>query len=124
MSRACCIQPVVKLRVVFSVILAVMLFVTIRASLDYSIAEVSARIGADWWFRATLTDAYCGFITFFCWVAYLEKTCLRRALWLLAILLLGNIAMAGYVLIRLFRLPVDAPASAILLRPEDRADAR
>lgn len=124
MSCSCGIRPVVTLRIVFSVILAVMLYVTVSASMAYSISEVSARIGHDWWFRATLTDAYCGFITFFCWVAYLEKTCLRRALWLVAILLLGNIAMAVYVLIRLFRLPADAPASAILLRREDRHDAR
>ena len=36
------------------------------------------------------------------------------SLWLIAILLLGNIAMAGYLLIQLFRLPADAPLDALI----------
>jgi hypothetical protein len=119
-----CTRPVVTLRIVFSLVLAAMLFVTTRASLDYSIMEVGARIGADTWFQATLADAYFGFLTFFCWVVYLERTCLRRLAWLIAILLLGNIAMAGYLLIRLFRLPADAPPADILLRREDTPHGR
>ena len=111
---------VIALRAFFLAVLAAMLFVTIRASLDYSIADVSARIGSDWWFRATLTDAYCGFLTFYCWVFYLETGFARRALWLVLILLGGNIAMAVYALIRLFRVPPNAAIRHILLRPEDR----
>lgn len=112
------LRPVIALRIVFSVILAVMLYVTIAASCDYSILKVAERIGVDLWFQATLADAYCGFITFFCWVAYLEKSCAARIGWLVAILALGNIAMAAYMLLRLFRLPVDADAAAILTRRE------
>ncbi len=118
MSDACRIRPVVTLRVVFSIIFSVILFFTAYASLDYSIAEVGARIGGDAWFQATLADAYCGFLTFYCWVFYLERGAGRRSLWLIAILLLGNLAMSAYALIRLFRLPVDAGAADILLRRE------
>lgn len=113
-------KPVVTLRLFFGAVLATMLFVTIRASLDYSLADVSSRIGHDWWFRATLTDAYCGFLVFFCWVAYLERTFARRFLWLALLLLGGNITIAAYALLRLFRLPADARTRDILLRPEDR----
>jgi len=41
-------------------------------------------------------------------------------LWLIAILLLGNIAMAGYLLSVVWRLPADAPIARVLLRPADR----
>lgn len=125
MSRAALsLRPVVALRLVFLAILGVMLAATLSASLDYSILEVGDRIGDDRWFIATLADAYCGFLTFFCWVAYLERGCLRRLGWLVAILALGNIAMAVYMLIRLFRLPTDARPADILLRREDLPDAR
>lgn len=109
-------QPVIQLRLLFSVILAVMLTVTVYASYDYPINLVWSRIGHDAWFHATLADAYCGFITFFAWVAYLETGWFRRLAWLIAILLLGNIAMAGYTLLRLFRLPASASPAEILLR--------
>ena len=55
----------------------------------------------DPWFRATLVDAYCGFLTFFVWVAYNEHTMWRRGLWFVLIMTLGNIAMSVYVLIQL-----------------------
>jgi hypothetical protein len=42
---------------------------------------------------------------------------MARLLWLIAILLLGNIAMASYVLLIVWRLPPDAPVSRVLLRP-------
>jgi hypothetical protein len=39
-----------------------------------------------------------------------------RGAWLIAILLLGNIAMAVYALIQLFRVPLDAKIEDVLLR--------
>lgn len=119
MSASFRIRPVVTLRIFFVAVLAVMSWATVRATMDYSIADVGARIGADTWFHATLADAYCGFLTFYCWVFYLERSSVRRALWLVAILLLGNLAMAAYALNRLLRLPADAGAADILLRREE-----
>jgi len=49
-------------------------------------------------------------------VAWLEKTWLRRISWLVAILLLGNIAMAIYMLVRLFRLPLTATMENVITR--------
>jgi predicted permease len=68
------------------------------------------------WFIATMFDAYFGFLTFFCWVAYKETSNLARVVWLVAILLLGNIAMSVYMLLQLFRLPANAGVESLLLR--------
>jgi hypothetical protein len=68
----------------------------------------------NWWTIATLIDAYYAFITFYVWVFYKEQRLLPRIGWFVAIMLLGNMAMAGYVLLQLARLRADEPASAIL----------
>ena len=68
------------------------------------------------WAVATLFDAYFGFITFYAWVFYKENSWLARMVWFVAIMGLGNIAMSSYVLIQLFKLRAEQPASAILLR--------
>jgi len=61
------------------------------------------------WTIATLIDAYYGFITFYVWVLWKEPRATPRVLWLIAILLLGNIAMSAYVLRQLARLrPADS----------------
>jgi len=101
----------------FSFVLAAMSFVTIRASLVRNVFD-NGELLRDPWFIATLCDAYFGFITFFVWVAYKESKMIWRLLWLVAILLLGNFAMATYVLIQLFRLERGQPVSLILLRNE------
>lgn len=61
------------------------------------------------WTIATLIDAYYGFVTFYAWVLWKEVRALPRALWFIAIMLLGNIAMSAYVLRQLARLgPSDS----------------
>jgi len=69
--------------------------------------------------RATLADAYFGFLTFYAWVFYRETSPVSRSVWLLLILLLGNIAMSIYMLIALGRMQSDHPAE-LLLRREHR----
>jgi hypothetical protein len=89
---------------------------TIRATLHASLAEAWPSYKANPWAMATLYDAYAGFITFFVWVAYKEGSLWKSMVWLVLILGLGNIAMSLYVLIQLFRLKADEPASRILRR--------
>jgi len=72
--------------------------------------------GTHPWFVATLFDAYFGFLWFWAWIAYKETSSLARGGWLVGVLLLGNIAMAAYMLLQLRKLPPDAPAQALLLR--------
>lgn len=72
--------------------------------------------GTHPWFVATLADAYFGFLWFWAWIAYKETSSLARAAWLVAVLGLGNIAMAAYMLLQLRKLPAGAGADALLLR--------
>jgi hypothetical protein len=74
------------------------------------------RAGSHPWFVATLFDAYFGFLWFWAWIAYKETSNAARALWLVLVLGLGNLAMAAYMLLQLRRLPPDATPAQLLLR--------
>ena len=104
------------LRCFFIVVLVSMLAVTSWASVNCALWDIPGSVGGHPWFIATLFDTYWAFLTFYCWVAYKERTWLARVGWLLGILLLGNIAMAAYMLIQLFRVRPDARMEDILLR--------
>jgi Protein of unknown function (DUF1475) len=104
------------LRVLFGFILLSMIVVTSWASLQQPVWEWGGLTQApdNAWTIATLFDAYYGFITFYVWVAYKERRWLPRIGWLIAILLLGNMAMSGYILLQLRRLPANEPLARIL----------
>ncbi len=104
------------LRVLFSVILVSMLAVTTWASLEANVMVGLANVFRDRWAIATLADAVFGFLTFYAWVFYKESRWMSRVGWLIAVILLGNIAMAIYMLRILLKLPLDARAEDILLR--------
>lgn len=57
---------------------------------------------AEPWGLATMFDAYFGFLAFWLYVAWRERTVAARLGWLVALLLLGNFAIAGYALLCLF----------------------
>jgi hypothetical protein len=82
-------------------VLAVMLYVTISASLHEDIVSATRQLWPDPWFRATLADAYCGFLFFWLWVAWREQSVAQSILWFVLIMTLGNIAMAAYLLLQL-----------------------
>ena len=107
---------IVFLRIFFSVVLASMLWVTSWASLECAVWKMPAAVVQHRWFIATLFDTYWAFLTFYVWVAYKEQNWRAKLGWLLGILLLGNIAMATYMLIQLFRVPKEAKLERILLR--------
>lgn len=108
---------IVLLRYLFAGVLVTMLGVTGWASSRVALWDIPAEVGTHPWFIATLFDTYFAFLTFWAWVAYRERTWGSRLGWLVAILLLGNIAMAVYLLIRLFQLPRGASVQDLLLRP-------
>ncbi|NWJ42118.1 MAG: DUF1475 family protein [Geothrix sp.] len=93
-----------------------MVAVTIWASLDANVLVGFQRLLADRWGVATLCDAYFGFLWFWLWILYKEASLGRSLLWLLLLFALGNLAMAGYMLIQLYRLPPGAGVEALLLR--------
>lgn len=102
------------LRIFFLVVLATMLAVTGWATSSMALWNVPRAVVSNPWFVATLFDAYLGFLTFFCWVCWKETRWLKRGLWFVGILLLGNIAMAIYALNKLFRLPANASVREFL----------
>ena len=75
-----------------------------------------------WWTIATLMDAYYGFITFYVWVCFKEQTHTARAIWFVAIMALGNMAMSVYVLIALFKLKPNEPVINVLLSTHRRRE--
>ena len=107
---------IIFLRFAFSFVLVAMLCVTSWASLQVPLWETPRAVATHPWFIATLFDTYFAFLTFWAWVAYKETSHVARGAWLIAILLLGNIAMAIYMLRELFRVPADAKLEAVLLR--------
>jgi predicted permease len=107
---------IVFLRIWFFGVVLVMLAVTVWASLRGAIWEIPAGVWQHPWFIATLFDAYFAFIAFSCWVAYKETSALPRILWIVAILLLGNFAIAAYCLIQLFKVRRDASLGDVLVR--------
>ncbi len=104
----------------FLLVLAAMLGVTAAATLERGVLDALAELWPDAWFRATLADAYFGFLTVWLWVAYRERSWLARLIWLAAFLVLGNLAVAVYALRALLSLPAGAPAWQALLRPGHR----
>jgi hypothetical protein len=104
------------LKLLFGGVFVFMVVMTIHTGLTVSLSAAWPSYAANPWAMATLYDAYFGFVTFYAWVFYKERSVLPRALWFLLIMGLGNIAMSFYVLIQLFRLRPEEPAAAILRR--------
>jgi len=104
------------LRTLFAFILVSLFAVTTWASLRQPVWEWSGltREPDNAWAIATLLDAYYGFITFYVWVLYKERSWLARIGWLIAILALGNMAMSAYVLVQLRKLPAGEPLPSLL----------
>lgn len=107
---------ILVLRFFFLLVLLSMLAVTSWASLECALWKTPREVVTHPWFIATLFDTYWAFLTFYCWVAYKEVSWIARLAWLIGILLLGNIVMAIYMLIQLFRVPADGRIEDVLMR--------
>jgi hypothetical protein len=104
------------LRILFAVFFVVITSAVVWASLDTALWAIPAEVTRDAWFRTTLVDIYITFFTFFAWVAYKERSWLARLGWLIGIVTLGSIAVTGYCLLQLFRVPANASIEQVLLR--------
>jgi hypothetical protein len=105
------------LRLLFSAILASMLAVTSWASLHQSLGEFArSATFREPWVIATLFDAYWAFLSFYVWVAWKEQSLPARLLWFVAIILLGNMAMAAYMLRELAAVPAPGPLADVFTR--------
>jgi hypothetical protein len=106
------------LRLLFGFILVSLACYTAWASTQQAVWHWQGLVTPPdrWWTIATLVDAYYGFITFYVWVFYKERSAVGRLGWFVAVMLLGNMAMAAYVLRELGGLRDGEPVSAMLLR--------
>ncbi|MBL9199262.1 MAG: DUF1475 family protein [Opitutaceae bacterium] len=90
------------LRALFIVVIASMLAVTSWASLHTPLFSIPREVFTHPWFIATLFDAYWAFVAFYVWIAWKEQSLAARVLWFIAVIALGNIAMAAFMLRELF----------------------
>jgi Protein of unknown function (DUF1475) len=99
-------------------LIGVSTWATLQVGIFDAMRELLAQpaAGTHPWFVATLADAYFGFLWFWAWIACKETSNLARGAWLLGVLALGNIAMAGYMLLQLRKLPPGAGIDRLLLR--------
>ena len=102
------------LKVVYAGIFVSMIAVTSWAQMQEGFLSCLRRIPSDPWFVATLFDTYFAFFCFWLWLAFRERSVVKSILWAVLIVLGGNITMSVYVLMQLFRLKPEEPASAIL----------
>ena len=104
--------------VLFLGIIVTMLVVTSLASLKRPIwnSAMEFHWRSSPWSVATLFDAYFGFLTFYVWVAYKERTAAARVVWFILIMALGNMAMSAYMLLQLSKLRSGQPLESLLLR--------
>lgn len=109
-------QRIQLLRLCFSLVLLTIVGVTIWASLQLPVWQTPRDVVTHPWFIATLTDTCLAFFTFWLWVAYRTPSLTGRIVWLLLIFTLGNIAIASYMLIQLWKLPKTARVGELLLR--------
>lgn len=116
-------RPIPLLRVLFGAILVFMIVATVRTSMRISLWDGGGEVLRQPWSLMTLFDAYCGFLTFYVWVAYKERGWLARIVWFVLIMALGNIAMSFYMLVQLFRVKPDAGVEAVLLRDGSRVES-
>lgn len=101
------------LRCFFALILAVMAWGTIRASLQQALFDIPPEVTGNPWFQVTLLDAYFAFLTFFVWVAWKERSTAARILWGITLVLWGNFAMATYMLVELARAGRQQPLTDV-----------
>jgi hypothetical protein len=105
------------LRLLFILVIVSMLGVTSWASLQQSLGDFArSATFREPWVIATLFDAYWAFIAFYVWVAWKEQSLAARVLWFVAIILLGNLAMAAFMLRELFAVPVAGPLDPVFAR--------
>jgi hypothetical protein len=105
------------LRFLFIGIIAAMLVGTINASLSESLGSFGrGPVIRDPWVVVTLMDAYFAFLAFFVWVAWKERSLAARVLWFVSLMLLGNFAIAAYMLRELFTLSPDGKLNDVFSR--------
>lgn len=112
-------EPMRRGLLVYSLlVLAAMLSVTAWAGRHENVLSAVVRMMRDPWSVATFADAYFGFLWFWLWIAATERRLIPKLLWLPAILFLGNLAMAAFVLLRLHQTRAEDGLRGFLMGAE------
>jgi hypothetical protein len=101
----------VFLKLLFGSILVFMLIMTVRTCLPVSLWSAMPWFAANPWAMATLYITF-GFSTFFSWLAWQERSPGAKLMWFVLIMAGGAITVSLYMLLQLFGLRPDEPASA------------
>jgi hypothetical protein len=92
------------LRVLFSAVFVFMSYKVIDTSLKSNLFSEWDYLAGIRWMRATLWDFYANVLVLSVWVCYKESKLWAKALWIIALALLGSIGTCAYVLVQLFRM--------------------
>jgi len=95
--------------------MSVMVLLAWGAMQQQDIVSANRLLWPDPWYRVLLVDAYCGFLWFWLWVAWRERSVIRGVVWFVLIMGLGNLATAGYLLLLLRRWQPDQGVAGLLL---------
>ena len=109
----------VLLRIILSLILLSMVALTLVAFQESSLTKAGSELWKNAWFRLTLADAYFGFLIVYLWVAYKERTRWAKIAWFVLFMVLGNMAIAAYILVQLFGVREGDFATSLLLRADE-----
>ncbi|GBL26157.1 hypothetical protein EMGBS8_01050 [Verrucomicrobiota bacterium] len=88
-------------------------YAAITGKAGLNVVDGYVTVCSEPWGLATMFDAYFGFLAFWLYVAWRERSGLARVLWLVALMALGNFAIAAYALACLFKAPADASLEII-----------
>jgi len=88
-------------------------YAAITGKAGLNVVDGYVTVCSEPWGLATMFDAYFGFLAFWLYVAWRERSGLSRVLWLVALMALGNFAIAAYALACLFKAPADASLEII-----------
>lgn len=100
----------------YVVVLGLMLVFVTLASLHQNMFEAGGALMRDPWFVATLADTYFAFFSIALWIAWKERFGVTAWVWVIAVLGLGNIAIAAYALWLLARWRPAQGVEALLTR--------
>lgn len=104
------------LRILFASILVGMIATITWASWQCPIFSIPRDVFTHPWFIATLIDAYLAFVSFSVWAAWKEQRVPAGILWFIAVMLLGNPAIAIFFLRELFSIQRSSELSLVFTR--------
>ncbi|WP_159467515.1 DUF1475 family protein [Dyadobacter sp. 3J3] len=107
---------ITSLKIIFTILLAWMIYVVISTSLASNLFTEWDFLGSIPWMRATLWDFYTNAFIIYLWIFYKESSVFLKIVWLLLMFFLGSIASCAYILVELFRLKPSEGLSDLFVK--------